>query len=234
MGGKNPLVILADADLEAAADTAVLAAFACSGQWCTSTSRVIIEKSIESKVLDMICQRVSKIKVGKGTDPRTTMGAVCGKKQLDDILASIQVGKEEGAKLLLGGKQITDGELGKGCFIEPTVFTNVSTKMYLAQEEIFGPVLSVMTANNFEEAILMANCVKFGLSSSIYTSDLKKALTFIEKSEVGLTHVNISTAYKEPQLSFGGVKLSGCGIPEGGHTGIEFFTEHKVAYINYG
>ena len=234
MGGKNPLVILADADLEAAADAAVLAAFACSGQWCTSTSRVIIEKSVESKVLDMICQRVSKIKVGKGTESTTTMGPVCGKKQLTDILASIQKGKEEGAKLLLGGQQITTGELSKGCFIEPTVFANVSTEMYLAQEEIFGPVLSVMTAKDFDEAVQMANSVKFGLSSSIYTSDLKKAMTFIEKSDVGLTHVNISTAYKEPQLSFGGVKLSGCGIPEGGHTGIEFFTEHKVAYINYG
>lgn len=182
----------------------------------------------------MICQRVSKIKVGKGTESTTTMGPVCGKKQLTDILASIQKGKEEGAKLLLGGQQITTGELGKGCFIEPTVFANVSTEMYLAQEEIFGPVLSVMTAKDFDEAVQMANSVKFGLSSSIYTSDLKKAMTFIEKSDVGLTHVNIPTAYKEPQLSFGGVKLSGCGIPEGGHTGIEFFTEHKVAYINYG
>ena len=106
--------------------------------------------------------------------------------------------------------------------------------MHLAQEEIFGPVLSVMTAKDFDDAIRIANSVKFGLSSSIYTSNLKKAMTFIEKSDVGLTHVNIPTAYKEPQLSFGGVKLSGCGIPEGGDTGIEFFTEHKVAYIYYG
>jgi acyl-CoA reductase-like NAD-dependent aldehyde dehydrogenase len=234
MGGKNPLVILADADLEAAADAAVLAAFACSGQWCTSTSRVIIEKSVESKVLDMIFQRTKKLVVGKGTDSATTMGPVCGKSQLTNILASIEKGKEEGAKLLLGGKQITSGELDKGCFIEPTVFSNVSSEMHLAQEEIFGPVLSVMTAKDFDDAIRIANSVKFGLSSSIYTSNLKKAMTFIEKSDVGLTHVNIPTAYKEPQLSFGGVKLSGCGIPEGGDTGIEFFTEHKVAYIYYG
>jgi aldehyde dehydrogenase (NAD+) len=105
--------------------------------------------------------------------------------------------------------------------------------MFIAQEEIFGPVLSVIKAKDFDDAIDIANNVKFGLSSSIYTNDLQKALTFVEKTDVGLTHVNIPTAVKEPQLSFGGVKLSGCGIPEAGHTGVEFFTEHKVAYIKY-
>ena len=105
--------------------------------------------------------------------------------------------------------------------------------MFLAQEEIFGPVLSIMAVENFEKAVEVANAVKFGLSSSIYTNDLQKALTFVEKTDVGLTHVNLPTAIKEPQLSFGGVKLSGCGIPEAGHTGIEFFTEHKVVYIKY-
>jgi len=234
MGGKNPLVILADADLEAAADAAVLAAYACAGQWCTSTSRVVIEKSVEAQMLEMICERVEKIIVGRGTEPGVTMGPVCGKSQLEGILAGIEKGQSEGAKLLVGGKRITTNGLEKGCFIEPTVFSNVSSEMYLAQEEIFGPVLSVMTAKDFDEAVTIANDVKYGLSSSIYTSDLKKAMTFIEKSDVGLTHVNTLTAYKEPQLSFGGVKLSGCGTPEGGHTGIEFFTEHKVAYINYG
>lgn len=233
MGGKNPLVILADADLKAAADAAVLAAYACAGQWCTSTSRVIIEKSVMSKVIDLICERVAKIVVGRGTDPKVTMGPVCGKSQLHDILAGIDKGKEQGAKLLVGGNQITRNGLDKGCFIEPTVFSEVTPDMYLAQEEIFGPVLSVMTAEDFDEAIHIANNVQFGLSSSIYTADLKKAMRFIEKTDVGLTHVNIPTAHKEPQLSFGGIKLSGCGIPEGGHTGIEFFTEHKVAYINY-
>ena len=105
--------------------------------------------------------------------------------------------------------------------------------MYLVQEEIFGPVLSIMAVENFDKAVEVANAVKFGLSSSIYTNDLQKALTFVEKTDVGMTHVNLHTALKEPQLSFGGVKLSGCGIPEAGHTGIEFFTEHKVVYIKY-
>ena len=128
---------------------------------------------------------------------------------------------------------MTEGNFAHGCYIEPTVFVDVKPHMYIAQEEIFGPVLSIIAVDSFEEAIEVANGVKFGLSSSIYTRDLRKAMLFIEKTDVGLTHVNIPTAVKEPQLTFGGVKLSGCGIPEAGHTGIEFFTEHKVAYVKY-
>jgi aldehyde dehydrogenase (NAD+) len=161
------------------------------------------------------------------------MGPVCGENQLKNILGGIEKGKTEGAKLLIGGNRITDGDFKKGCFIEPTVFADVRPNMYLAQEEIFGPVLSIMAVENFEEAVEVANAVKFGLSSSVYTNDLQKAFTFAEKTDVGMTHVNLHTALKEPQLSFGGVKLSGCGIPEAGHTGIEFFTEHKVVYIKY-
>jgi aldehyde dehydrogenase (NAD+) len=233
MGGKNPLVVLADADLEKAADSAVLAAFACAGQWCTSTSRAVVEEPVYDRFIEIVLDRVKKIKVGKGTDSATTMGPVCGKSQLEDVLDCIEKGKAEGANLVIGGNQIKDKDLANGCFIEPTVFTNVTPRMFIAQEEIFGPVLSVIKAKDFDDAIDIANNVKFGLSSSIYTNDLQKALTFVEKTDVGLTHVNIPTAVKEPQLSFGGVKLSGCGIPEAGHTGVEFFTEHKVAYIKY-
>ncbi len=152
---------------------------------------------------------------------------------MKNILAGIEKGKAEGAKLLIGGNRITDGDFKKGCFIEPTVFTDVKPDMFLAQEEIFGPVLSVMAVDNFDKAVEVANAVKFGLSSSVYTNDLQKALTFAEKTDVGMTHVNLHSALKEPQLSFGGVKHSGCGIPEAGRTGIEFFTEHKVVYIRY-
>jgi len=233
MGGKNPLVVFADADLEQAADAAVLAAFACAGQWCTSTSRAIVEKNVYDSFLKMIISRVQKIRVGRGDDPHTTMGPVCGKTQLDNILAHIEKAKAQKARLALGGRQLNDGDLERGCFIEPTVFAEVTPEMTIAQEEIFGPVLAVMKAENFDQAIQIANRVRFGLSSSIYTKYLQKALTFVEKTDVGLTHVNLPTALKEPQLSFGGVKLSGAGIPEAGHTGIEFFTEHKVAYIKY-
>ena len=233
MGGKNPLVVLADADLQAAASSAALAAYACAGQWCTSTSRVVIEKRILNDFMSLLLDKVRKIVVGRGTDPHVTMGPVCGKAQVEGIMASIEKGKSEGARLVIGGNRMMEGSLAKGCFIEPTVFIDVKPHMYIAQEEIFGPVLSIIAVDSFDEAIEVANGVKFGLSSSIYTKDLEKAMTFIEKTDVGLTHVNVPTAVKEPQLSFGGVKLSGCGIPEAGHTGIEFFTEHKVAYIKY-
>jgi len=233
MGGKNPLVVLADADLQAAASSASLAAYACAGQWCTSTSRIVIEKRVLNDFMSLLIDKVRKIVVGRGTDPQVTMGPVCGKAQVEGIMVSIEKGKAEGAKLVIGGNRMMEGDFGKGCFIEPTVFMDVKPYMYIAQEEIFGPVLSIITVDSFDEAVEVANGVKFGLSSSIYTKDLEKAMTFIEKTDVGLTHVNVPTAVKEPQLSFGGVKLSGCGIPEAGHTGIEFFTEHKVAYIKY-
>lgn len=233
MGGKNPIVVLADVNLEQAVDSTILAAYACAGQWCTSTSRAVVEKPVLKNFLDLLIEKVKKIKVGKGTSPDTAMGPVCGQSQLKNILAGIEKGRAEGAKLLIGGKRITDGDFQKGCFIEPTVFADVTPNMFLAQEEIFGPVLSVVAVDNFEKAVEVANAVKFGLSSSIYTNDLQKALAFVEKTDVGLTHVNLPTALKEPQLSFGGVKLSGCGTPEAGHTGIEFFTEHKVVYIKY-
>lgn len=233
MGGKNPIVVLTDANLEEAADAAVLAAYACAGQWCTSTSRAIVEKPVLDDFLDLLRQRVGKIVVGRGTDPAVTMGPVCGEGQFKNIRAGIEKGKAEGAKLVTGGSSLTKDELAKGCFIQPTIFAKVEPGMFLAQEELFGPVLSVMRADDFEQAVKLANDVRFGLSSSIFTMDLQKALTFVERSDVGVTHVNIPTAVKEPQLSFGGVKHSGHGIPEAGRTGIEFFTEHKVAYIRF-
>ena len=145
----------------------------------------------------------------------------------------IEIGQGEGARLVLGGQRLTDDGMDQGCFVEPTVFADVVPGMRIAQEEIFGPVLSVMVARDFGEALEMANRVEFGLASSIFTKDISRAFQFLEQTEVGLTHVNMMTAYREPQLSFGGVKSSGHGIPESGKTGIEFFTEHKVAFINY-
>jgi len=233
MGGKNPLVVLADANLKDAADSAAFAAYACAGQWCTSTSRAVVEKKVLKDFTDLLLERVKKIVVGNGLDSKTTMGPVCGKNQLENILAAIEKGKAEGGRLLAGGNRIVENGLEKGCFIEPTVFADVRPDMFIAQKEIFGPVLSVMSADNFEHAVEIANAVDFGLTSSVYTNDLQKAFKFIEKTDVGMTHVNMHTAFKEPALSFGGVKISGCGIPEAGHTGIEFFTEHKVVYLKY-
>ncbi len=233
MGGKNPIVVLADADLDAAADATVLAAYACAGQWCTSTSRAIVESGVYDRFLEMVRERVAQIKVGNGHDLNATMGPVCGEAQCRDILRYIETGLEQGAALVAGGKRIIGNGMDKGCFIEPTVFAGVTPGMTIAKEEIFGPVLSLMRVRDFDEAVRVANDVEFGLSSSVFTASLSRALTFVEKTEAGLTHVNMHSALKEPQLSFGGIKHSGAGLPEAGKTGIEFFTRHKVAYVRY-
>ncbi len=233
LGGKNPMIILGDVDPDAAASAAVQAAYACAGQWCTSTSRVVVTRDIAENITERIVEKVKAFRLGRGEHPDTTMGPVCGEEQVRSIMKYIEIGTEEGAQLLTGGHQVTEGEFGRGCFIEPTVFGGVTPKMRIAQEEIFGPVLGIVVADDFEHAMEIANDVEFGLASSIYTNDLQKALTFLERTDVGLTHVNMLTAYKEPQLTFGGVKNSGFGIPEAGKTGLEFFTEHKVAYVKY-
>jgi alpha-ketoglutaric semialdehyde dehydrogenase len=233
MGGKNPLVVLADADLDAAAQAAVTAAYACAGQWCTSTSRVVVEKAVATELTERIVARVKAMRVGNGMDAGVNLGPVCGAQQLEDILRYIDVGRKEGAAVACGGRRVSEGAMAKGCFIEPTVFTGVQRTMRIAQEEIFGPVLSIMVVDDFDAACDIANDVIFGLSSSIYTRDLAKAHSFAERSEVGMTHVNMHTALKEPQFSFGGVKQSGFGVPEAGRTGIEFFTEHRVVYMKF-
>ena len=233
LGGKNPVVIMEDANLDKAADAVAKAAYACAGQWCTSTSRAIVVREVAETFNARLLERARALRVGDGGTDGVDMGPVCGTDQLESITGYIKIGQEEGATLAQGGHRLTDNGMDQGCFIEPTVFTNVQSHMRIAQEEIFGPVLSVLVAENFDEALELANRVEFGLSSSIFTQDISRAFQFLEKTEVGLTHVNMMTAYREPQLSFGGVKSSGHGIPEAGKTGIEFFTEHKVAFINY-
>jgi aldehyde dehydrogenase (NAD+) len=233
MGGKNPIVVMDDCDLDEAVNATFVAAYACAGQWCTSTSRAIVCEGVYEEFIKKLADKVAEKKVGFGTDFSTAMGPVCGKKQLEDILYFINKGIEEGARLVCGGKRITDGGLENGCFIEPTVFADVTSDMTIAKEEIFGPVLSVMKVKDFDEAIAVANDTVFGLSSSIYTKSLSYAMRFLNETEVGLTHVNVPTAHKEPQLSFGGIKHSGAGLPESGRTGVEFFTRHKVVYIKY-
>jgi alpha-ketoglutaric semialdehyde dehydrogenase len=232
LGGKNPAIVLDDADLDLAAASVARAAFACAGQWCTSTSRVIATRGIASALIEKIAAEVAKIHVGDGMDPKTGMGPVCGTEQKRIILDYIRKGQEEGAKLHPALKVQADAS-EKNCYINPVMFTGVTPKMTIAQEEIFGPVLSVLTVDTFEEAMALANDVPFGLSSSIFTRSLGHALTFMEKTDVGLAHVNIMSSYKEPQLEFGGVKESGSGLPEAGTSGIQFFTEHKVCYVKY-
>jgi aldehyde dehydrogenase (NAD+) len=233
MGGKNPAIVLSDCNLDEAVEGTVRAAYACAGQWCTSTSRAIVEKSIAGKFKEAVVEKAKDYVIGNGKDPETTMGPVCGTAQLNSILHYIEKGREEGAELLYGGNQVNGNGMDRGCFIAPAVFSNVNQDMVIAREEIFGPVLSIIEVKDLNEALTVANNVDFGLASSVFTKDLEKAFHFLENTEVGLTHVNLMTSLKEPQMSFGGIKYSGVGLPEAGKTGVEFFTEHKVAYIKY-
>jgi len=233
LGGKNAAVILEDADIDAAVKAVVRAAFACSGQWCASTSRVIVVKKIAKEFTEKVIKATREIIVGDGFDKNTGMGPVCGTDQVESIMKYIEIGKKEGAVLLAGGNKLTGNDFKDGCFIEPTLFGNVKPDMKIAQEEIFGPVLSVIEVENLEEAVKVSNNIVFGLCSSVFTNNLNHAMTFIEKTEVGFTHVNLMTSLKEPQLPFGGIKESGVGLPEAGKTGIEFFIKYKSVYMKY-
>ncbi|HWN39096.1 MAG TPA: aldehyde dehydrogenase family protein [Gammaproteobacteria bacterium] len=233
LGGKNPAIVLPDADLDVAVAEIAKGAFACSGQWCTSTSRVVVLEEIADELTRRLVAAAQALAVRDGTAEDCGMGPVCGAKQKADILGWIAKGRAEGARLLTGGVALDGEDYDHGCFIAPTVFDRVAPAMAIAREEIFGPVLAIITVRTFEEAVEVANGVAYGLSSSIFTNDLKSALTYMERAEVGLAHVNLMTALKEPQLSFGGVKESGAGLPEAGSSGIEFFTHHKVCYVKY-
>ena len=231
MGGKNPLVVLRDADLDAAAQAAAVGAFSCAGQWCTATSRLIVERDIADDLVAKILKRAQDLVLGGGTSTGASMGPVCGEQQMVNILRHIETAKDQGARLITGGNRACDDHLADGCFIQPTIFDDVTPDMDIASEEVFGPVLAVMRVDTYEEALQLANDVPYGLSSSIFTNDYEKAMHFTEHSEVGLTHVNIHSAYKEPQLAFGGYKESGFGLPEAGSTGIQFFQEEKAIYL---
>ncbi len=231
MGGKNPIVVLADADLDFAAHDAAVGAFSCAGQWCTATSRLIVEETIADELMSSLLRRTNALRLGAGDDPNATMGPVAGKAQLDSILRHIARAKEQGARFVAGGRRSAEPGLEHGCFIEPSIVDNPPLALDISTTEVFGPVLAVYRAPAYEAALRLANGVPYGLSSSIYTRDLDKAMHFTEHTEVGLTHINVHSAYKEPQHSFGGVKESGFGLPEAGTTGIQFFQDEKAIYV---
>lgn len=224
LGGKNAAIILADADIKQAARLTIEGAMKQTGQRCTATSRVYIEVAIYDEVLEQLLLEASKIEVG------VTMGPVSSKGQYETILAAIEQAKSEGAQLVCGGGA-TKGQ-SEGYFIDPTIFTNVTHDMAIAREEIFGPVLAVVKVQDYEEAIRLSNDSEFGLSASIYTTNIQKAFDFIERSEVGLVQVNDETGGAEPQAPFGGTKNSSTGAREQGQAAKEFFTIMKTVTIN--
>lgn len=229
MGGKNPIIVMDDADLRLAVDGVLWGGFETSGQRCTAASRVIVHEKIKQTFETMLVERVSKLKLGNGLDPKTDLGPLVNKAAQDKVARYVEIGKNEGAKLLVGGN--VPKEL-KGYFFEPTVFTDCVASMRIAQEEIFGPVISIFSARDLNEAIEIANSVEYGLSSSIYTRDIGKAFVAINKLQTGLTYVNSPTIGAECHLPFGGVKYSG-NTREDGPEGMREFTELKTVYFDY-
>ncbi|HKV48303.1 MAG TPA: aldehyde dehydrogenase family protein [Candidatus Acidoferrales bacterium] len=232
MGGKNPVVVLRDADLELATESAVTAAYGSSGQRCTSTSRIVVEDAVADRFVEMIVERTKKVKVGNGVDTEVIVGPLVDERQLNTVLHYFEIGKKE-ARLLIGGERMTGRGYDNGYFVAPTVFDHVAWDSVIAQEEIFGPVISVIRVPDFEEALRVANSVKYGLSSSIYTKDANRIFEFIDRIESGITHVNAPTMASEVQLPFGGIKATGVGMREMGRAAIDFYTELKAVYIDY-
>jgi len=232
MGGKNPVVILADADLGLALESTLAGAFASTGQRCTATSRVVIEENVADVFLAKLVDRAKKYSVGNGLEPGVDMGPSVDESQMNTVLKYIEIGKKE-AKLLCGGERLTGAKYDKGWFVLPTIFDEVQRQSALAQEEIFGPVLSIVRVRDFDEALEAANSVRFGLSSSIYSTDSNKIFEFVDKIETGMTHVNSPTVGGEAHVPFGGAKDSSVGPREVGHAAIEFYTDSKIVYIDY-
>jgi aldehyde dehydrogenase (NAD+) len=233
MGGKNAVILLADANLDKALGGIVQGAFGSTGQRCTATSRAIIEEPIYDQFMEQLLERTSKLKVGNGLDPEVDVSPLSSESQMQKVLEYIGIGAEEGARLAYGGHALTGGIYDEGYYVEPTVFTEVTPQMRIAQEEIFGPVLTVFKAKDLEDAVQISNNVKFGLSSSVYTRDLPRAFKYINTVEAGMVHVNAPTLGGEVHLPFGGMKSSGVGQREQGTEAVDFFSEVITVYIDY-
>jgi alpha-ketoglutaric semialdehyde dehydrogenase len=232
MGGKNPVIVLSDADLDKAVELTIAGAMLSTGQKCTATSRVIVHRDVLAGFRDRLVARASALKVGDGMKAETFMGPLVSADAEKTVLDYIEVGKREGARLLTGGTKLKGGEFDGGFFVAPTVFDGVRPEMRIAQEEIFGPVVAVLEARDFDQAIALANDTRFGLSASVVTRDLGLALRFVREIEVGIVHVNSQTAGAEPQVPFGGFKGSSSGSREQGKAAREFFTQTKTVYLD--
>lgn len=233
MGGKNPIIVLEDADLDLAVDGILWSAFGTTGQRCTACSRLIIEDGVYEKLLEKLVERTKKLRLGNGLDPQTDVGPVVNRASLEKIARYVELGVKEGAKLLCGGQVAKDGDLAKGFFFQPTIFADVTPQMRIFQEEIFGPVLSVAKAKDYDDAIALANNTSYGLSSSIYTRDVFKAHKAMDDLEAGITYINSGTIGAEVHLPFGGIKNTGNGGRESGWTAIDEYTEWKTIYIDF-
>jgi aldehyde dehydrogenase (NAD+) len=233
MGGKNVIMIMEDANLDLAIEGCVWGGFGTSGQRCTAASRVVVHERVYRAFLDRFVERTKALRVGDGLVPRIQVGPVVSKGQLETVMQYVEIGRNEGATLVAGGHALTSGEYAKGFFHEPTIFADVTPGMRIAQEEIFGPVVSVLPCGSFDEALAIGNNVQYGLSASIYTQDVNRAFAAMRDSETGIFYVNAPTIGAEVHLPFGGVKATGNGHREAGTAALDVFSEWKSVYVDF-
>jgi alpha-ketoglutaric semialdehyde dehydrogenase len=233
LGGKNAIIVMEDADLDLAVDGIVWSAFGTSGQRCTATSRVIVHESLYGELEQRLVERAEALRLGAGWEDDTDVGPVINGAALEKIHSYTQIGNDEGARLLTGGEVASDGELGKGFYYRPTIFGGVDPQMRIAQEEIFGPTLSLISVRDEAEAVRVSNGIRYGLSSSIFTRDVNRAFRAMRDLEAGITYVNAGTIGAEVHLPFGGVKETGNGHREAGQAALDVFTEWKSVYVDY-
>jgi len=234
MGGKNAIIVLDDADVDLAVEGAIWGAFGTSGQRCTASSRLIVHKKVYKRFVQKLVERARGLRVGDGSDAKTEMGPVINADAVHKVMGYIEVGqREDGARLACGGNRLTKAEHAHGYFIEPTVFADVAPDMRIAQEEIFGPVTSVIPVSSLEEAIEITNGVRYGLSAAIYTQDVNRAFHAMNETYTGIFYVNSSTIGAEVHLPFGGTKATGNGHREAGTQVLDIFSEWKSVYVDY-
>ncbi len=233
MGGKNAMIVLDDADLELALEGVLWGAFGTTGQRCTATSRLIVQAGVHDKFVAMLEARAAKLVLGDGRAAGTDVGPLINARALDKVERYVKIGGEEGATLRMGGKRATGKGLENGFFFQPTIFTGVQAGSRLEQEEIFGPVLSVIKVSDADEAFRVNNDVRYGLSSSVYTRDVNLSFRALNELDNGITYINAPTIGAEAHLPFGGVKQTGNGHREGGWEVYEFYSETKVGYVDY-
>jgi alpha-ketoglutaric semialdehyde dehydrogenase len=233
MGGKNVVIVMDDANLDLAADGCLWGGFGTSGQRCTAASRVVVHEAVYREFLDRFVARARSLRVGDGLDPETDMGPSISEGQLETVRKYVEIGRKEGARLACGGHALTAEPYARGYFHEPTIFADVAPTMRIAQEEIFGPVVSVIPCRSFEQAIEIGNDVEYGLSASIYTQDVNRAFAAMRDLYTGIFYVNAPTIGAEVHLPFGGTKNTGNGHREAGTAALDVFSEWKSIYVDF-
>jgi aldehyde dehydrogenase (NAD+) len=233
MGGKNVVMIMDDAQLELAVEGCVWGGFGTTGQRCTAASRVVVHERVYDEFLEEFSRRVRALRVGDGAVDGVQMGPSISESQLATVMKYVEIGKQEGATLVTGGRRLASGAHAHGWFHEPTIFADVTPSMRIAREEIFGPVVSVMRCRSLSEAIDIGNDVAYGLSASIYTRDINKAFTAMRDMYTGIFYVNAPTIGAEVHLPFGGTKATGNGHREAGIAALDVFSEWKSIYVDF-